>query len=65
MKLRILPILLVAAPALVAACGGSATDELARATPSFDSMSMDISDVDAAVPGTQAALTIDATTAGM
>ena len=61
MKLRILPVLLVVAPALVAACGGSATDELAPATPSFDSMSMDISDLDAAVPAAQAALTVDAT----
>ena len=65
MKLRTLRVVLAVAPALVAACGGSATDDLARATPSFDSMSMDISDVDAAVPGTQAALTVDATTAGM
>ena len=58
MKLRTLRVVLAVAPALVAACGGSATDDLARATPSFDSMSMDISDLDAQAPATSTALTI-------
>src|SRR2546430_7665081 len=59
MKLRTLRVLLALAPALVAACGGAATDDLLRATPSFDSMSMDISDLDAQAPATSTALTID------
>src|SRR5438874_12447531 len=59
MKLRTLRVVLAVAPALVAACGGGATDDLARATPSFDSMSMDISDLDAQAPATSTALTIE------
>jgi len=59
-KLRILRTVLTVAPALVAACGGTAaTDDLLRATPSFDSMSMDISDLDAEPPATSNALTVD------
>ena len=59
MKLGTLRVVLAVAPALLAACGGAATDDLARATPSFDSMSMDISDLDAQEPGTSTALTIE------
>src|SRR2546430_4191706 len=65
MKLRTLRVLLAVAPALVAACGGAATDDLARATPSFDSLSMDISDLDTAAPGTSTALTVDSTAADL
>ena len=46
MKLRTLRVLLAVAPALVAACGGGATDDLARATPSFDSLSMQFEKLD-------------------
>jgi hypothetical protein len=59
MNLRTLCVILAGAPAFLAACGGSATDDLVRATPSFDSMSMDISDLDAEAPATSTALTID------
>src|SRR5207248_9937477 len=44
---------------LLAACGGSATEDLARAPPSFASMSTDISDLDAPAPATSTALTIE------
>src|SRR5947199_5238026 len=57
MRLRILPLLLAAAPAMIVACAGGSADELARATPSFDAISMEISDLDAEAPGT--ALQVD------
>jgi len=57
MKLRILPAVL--GVAMLAACAGGTADELNQATPSFDAMTMDISDLDAEPPGTSTALTVD------
>jgi len=57
MKLRILPAVL--GVAMLAACAGGSADELNQATPSFDAMTMDISDLDAEPPGASTALTVD------
>jgi hypothetical protein len=59
MKLRILPALL--GLAMLGACAGGTADELTQATPSFDAMTMDISDLDAEPPSASTALTVDLT----